>query len=118
MKQFVNPSAQGDVFLRILASLPNGMTEHKPVGNAFHVNHGTQAKDHILTAKEGIKFFTHPDNPVKAYVTIDETVEGDVVLQHLRAIDQHDAIVLPKGVVIEVSRQRESTPEGWRMVDD
>jgi hypothetical protein len=118
MKQFANPSAQGDVYLRVIPELPQGMTEHPPVGHSFHINHGTQAKDHVLTAKDGIKFFTNPDNPVKAYVTIDENVEGDVVLQHLRAIDQHDAIALPKGVVIEVSRQRESTPEGWRMVDD
>lgn len=105
-------AAQGDILLRKVATLPEGVTERPATGGRHVVAHSETGHDHYLEAP-GVTFYTSKD-PLVGYLRIDGAW-GDVL--HARSFDTHETLRLTPGVW-EVRRQREMTPEGWAQVTD
>lgn len=102
------------MFVR-LDVLPDGLTEtaRAPVV----VAHSETGHDHVVQDGEARMFQRierDATSPLICYLYVDSE-HVDVV--HRRPWDTHGAIRLDRGAW-EIRRQREYTPDGWRMVQD
>lgn len=102
------PKAQGDVLFIPVDSMPKGVTKE----STDVVAHSETGHHHVVKGPEGA-FAYFRETPMTAYLQCDAPVE----IVHLRQFDTHKTITLDAGVW-KVRRQREHTPEGWRMVAD
>lgn len=113
MIKFGNLAAQGDIVLRRVSRVPDGATSIEPRGGKHVVAHSETGHHHTIDA-EGVRFFGTSD-PLVCYLRVDcEHAE----LVHHRPVNPHESYGFGKGDVIEIRRQREWTPEGWRTVQD
>ncbi len=119
IKTFKNSAAQGDVLFRVVQSIPEGARESKPEGGHHIVAHSETGHHHAVKAA-GVAMFEAPGNPLIAYLKLDPGVALDVT--HLREHDTHAPLRrkadAKKPVIIEIRRQREHAPEGWRRAVD
>lgn len=102
--------AQGDVLFMRLTAVPEGAALESE-GRAI-VAHSETGHHHVVEA-QGLEFFKDPKDPMTCYLRLAE--DADVV--HLRPYDTHAPVTLPAGSWA-VRRQREYTPDSWRMVQD
>lgn len=106
------PCFQGDVMFRRIAKLPAGVKRVDSTENV--VAHSETGHHHVAL---GGTYYTTPD-PFVAYLVTREIVR----VEHRRSTDTHETLELladgESEVVWEIGRQREHTPEGWRMVQD
>jgi len=112
VKTFEQQAAQGDVFFRRVDKIPD---DAKPVTRKkgpLVVTHSETGHDHVFKDATGITLFERND-PFVCYLYIEEPR----LLEHLRPFDTHEAILFQPGFV-EVRRQREHTPQGYRRVED
>lgn len=107
--------AQGDVFVRRVDALPDGLVPLAPVNGRFVVAHSETGHDHVLAEGPGVRMYHDPADPMTSYLEVLEATE--VTLEHLRAFDTHRPIQFLKGI-FRFRRARERTPEGWRRVED
>ncbi len=117
MKTVTNQGAQGDVLFRRIDKLPKSAVEQKrKKGDPIVVAHSETGHHHTIGAAD-VRFYNEPGNALIAYLQLGD---GDCDVVHLRPFDTHETLRLlgGKGTVIEVRRQREWTPEGWRRVED
>lgn len=109
-------AAQGDVMFRRVPKLPEGAKEKTRAGDLV-VAHSETGHHHVVRDPEARLYETA--DPFVCYLRLD-TPSIDV--EHLRPFDTHETLRLlgkKKGPAFyEVRRQREHTPEGWRMVQD
>ena len=118
MKTASKMAAQGDVLFRRVRALPKGA---KPVkrkrGQPIVVAHSETGHHHVVR-DPGARFFTTAD----PFVCFLQMEAPHVDVEHLRPFDPHETVRLlgqPSGKsIFEVRRQREHTPEGWRLVSD
>lgn len=109
-------AAQGDVLFRRVDALPEDATESPK--RASHVVAHSETGHHHVASGPKICHFTTSD-PMTCYLT----VEGSIAVDHMRSYDTHAPLNLlgaggGKQTIWQVRRQREYTPEGWRMVED
>jgi hypothetical protein len=105
------PAFQGDVMFRRVTSLPAGATRKE--GHEHIVAHSETGHHHVAL---GGVYYTTAD-PFAAYLV----TSAPVTIEHRRSTDTHETIeLLADGgnTIWEIRRQREHTPEGWRMVED
>lgn len=114
MKTFENQAAQGDLLIRRIESIPAGAKPMKAEDGKFIVAHSETSHHHVIAERPGVQVFNTED-PLVSYLSVIDSVE--VTLEHLRNFDTHESILV-KGGTYEIRRQREYTPEGWRMVAD
>ena len=114
MKLIKNCAAQGDVLIRRIDKLPDGVKKIKPDKQGYVVAHSETGHHHVIEAKKGVGVYLG-DDPLVSYLTVIDNVE--TTLEHLRDFDKHEAILV-KGGTYEIRRQREHTPDGWRRVQD
>lgn len=116
MKTVQKSAFQGDMMIRRVAIMPEGVTESAPVSGRHVLAHSETGHNHDVDAN-GIKLFTGAD-PMVCYLRMDGVHEADIV--HHRSHDTHETVRLlgEPGSVWEVRRQREYTPDGWRRVED
>lgn len=113
MKQFQNPSAQGDLGIIVFeGEIPSTHKEVKPTEGKHIVAHSETGHHHTVGADKAT-YFQDPNDPMTCYLRC----EAPVVLEHHRSFDTHEPIMLPAGSYM-LRRQREYTPEGWRRVED
>ena len=116
MKQVNKIGAQGDVLFRRVASIPKDAKEQVRKGPLI-VAHSETGHHHVIK-DPAVKLFTTA-NPFVCFLRM-EAPHTDV--EHLRPHDTHETLRLmgePSGpTCFEARRQREHTPEGWRMVQD
>jgi hypothetical protein len=107
--------AQGDVLFTRIPELPKGAAfkEAKREGGLLVVAHSETGHHHGFY-EPSAKLFEVPNDPFTCYLQLG----GDCQLTHLRPHDTHEAILFGGGGFFEVRRQREYTPEGYRMVMD
>lgn len=117
MKTFQNQAAQGDLFLRRIAKLPDGARPVEAERGAFIVAHSETGHNHIIKERPSVKLYTTGDPMVSYLEVIAATEETETLLEHLRGHDTHETISIPPGI-FELRRQREASPEGWRRVED
>lgn len=112
MRTFKTTCAQGDIFIRKIEALPDGVIPVDPEKGRVVVTHSETGHDHVMDAQK-VKMFTLPDSIMDCLLV----VEDQAALEHLRQHDTHEAIMFEPGIY-HVRRQREYTPEGFRRVED
>lgn len=116
MKTFKKCAAQGDVLFRKVEKVPEGATKVEKFDGV--VAHSETGHHHKFVALEGIELFTTKD-PFVSFLKVapKKQFKDGVELKHYRPFDTHESLLFEKGIY-EIRRQREYTPEGWRMVQD
>ena len=114
MKIVKKHAAQGDVMFVRVDTLPEGVTK-KSDGLSAVVAHSETGHHHVAKGERVMLYGT--EDPMVCYL-VAEGVYADV--EHLRPWDTHETLRLDgePGAVWKIVRQRESTPEGWRRVED
>jgi hypothetical protein len=112
MKIYKDMIAQGDVIVRRIGALPDGVVTRKGA-EALVVAHSETGHHHTLSGEARILDRAQRD-PMICYLQIDGEY-ADLV--HRRSYDTHETVRLDKGCW-EVLRQEEYTPEGWKQVQD
>lgn len=124
MKKVTKMAAQGDVLFRRVSGLPSDAKPLQASDGAYVVAHSETGHHHTVDAT-GVEWYAHPTDALTSYLRLRPASEGgpaegvDVV--HHRPWDTHETLRLltqTEGVVYEIRRQREHTPEGWRVVAD
>ena len=106
------PSFQGDLCIRRIDKLPDGLKPMPAQNGAFVLAHSETGHHHIVQERSA-QAFIDQTNAFIAYLNVLEPTE----LEHLRSFDTHEPLGLAPGLY-EVRRQREHTPEGWRQAAD
>ena len=112
MKTFKNVCAQGDVYIRRIDKLPEGVIE-VPAENGKIVVALSETHHHHVLDAEKVTMYKLPDSIMDCLLV----VHDQTALEHLRSYDTHEPIMFEKGTY-HVRRQREYVPEGWRKVAD
>jgi hypothetical protein len=114
MKKILRVGAQGDVFfVKVDSGVPADAVATAPKGKAHIVAHSETGHHHTVQA-DGVVMYQGPADPFTCYLRISAEY-ADVV--HHRPFDTHETIRLGAGTW-QVHRQREYTPEGFRMAQD
>ena len=114
---FKNQAAQGDLFIRRIDSIPAEAKPVSPDKGVYVVAHSETGHSHVVEATPNVRLLA-TDNPLLSYLQVIEATEAtEILIRHLRTFDTHTPIALAPGNY-ELRRQREYTPEGWRMVVD
>jgi hypothetical protein len=113
MKTFNNLAAQGDILIRRIDKLPDGLVESKPEDGKHILAHSETGHHHVVEAKQ-TKRFIDPRDTMISYL---EVSAEHIDLVHNRSFDTHETLRIPNGI-FEIKRQREWTPEGFRRVED
>lgn len=115
MKTFEKQAAQGDVtFRRVVGLPPDATPAPADFSGRVVVAHSETQHHHAFPSGAAVEMFA-TKNPLICYLRI--SGNEAVALEHLRPFDTHESIAFSPGCY-EVRRQREWTPEGWRMVQD
>jgi hypothetical protein len=112
MRTFKNTCAQGDVYIRRVDSLPEGLVEVAPENGVNIVTHSETGHNHVMEATAS-KLYSVPGSEFDCYLSI----SAPTTLNHLRDHDTHEPIFFDIGTY-HVRRQREYTPEGFRKAQD
>lgn len=111
MAKVERQAAQGDVMFLRVDNVPATAEAAKPSARIV-VAHSETGHHHTIESP-GAALFTVPGDPWTCYLQLAQ--DADVV--HHRSFDTHAPITLSAGAWL-VRRQREYTPEGYRMVQD
>lgn len=104
-------AAQGDILFIRVDNIPNGYTESIVTGPVV-LAHSYSGHNHEI-AQGQAKLYLKSGEGMLSYLQVLEHCE----VVHLRPFDTHETLQLTAGIW-EVRRQRESTPEGWKRVED
>jgi len=104
-------AAQGDVMFLRVESIPAAAERQKSSGRIV-VAHSETGHHHTVESP-GAELFVAPKDPFTCYLHLAQDAE----VVHHRSFDTHQTITLSAGAWL-VRRQREYTPEGYRMVQD
>lgn len=117
MRTFKNQAAQGDLFIRRIDKLPEGIKPMSVEDGNYIVAHSETGHHHVIEARQNVVVFS-TDDPLVSYLQVIESTDAmEAVIEHLRNFDTHESIKIGAGNY-EIRRQREYTPEGWRRVAD
>lgn len=117
MKSFINRAAQGDLFLRRIEKLPEGLTQAKSENGEYVLAFSETHHHHSVTDRPNVKVYDTED-PLLSYLEVIEATDAtETLLRHLRGHDTHETILIPPGIY-ELRRQREHSPDGWRRAQD
>lgn len=111
-----DPVAQGDMLIRKIDALPKGTTKCKAENGEFILTHSESGHHHVVREQEGIEFHSNDNNPMVAYLIVNNPKE-ECFVEHKRNYDTHKPYQFKDGVH-EIRRQIESTPEGFRRALD
>lgn len=115
MKTFNQMAAQGDILFRSIKELPKDVIEVKSCKSMeFVLSHSETGHKHYVKTTPNVQFFTHANDNMLAYLVVNK---GTAQVEHARSFDTHESIELKKGIW-EIRRQREYSPEGWRVALD
>lgn len=117
-KKIVKKAAwQGDLMVRKVESLPEGVERVEAKGGQHIVAHSETGHNHVVDAP-GLSYYTVPNNPMVAYLVQESVTSFEFT--HQRSFDTHNTLEMlgDFGDVWEIRRQREYTPEGLRRVED
>lgn len=114
METFENQCAQGDLFIRRIDMLPDGLTTMPEEDGKYILGHSETGHHHAVEARSDIHAYQAANDPFVLYLVVKNE---PVALTHLRGFDTHKPIQIGPGNY-EIRRQREWTPEGWRRAAD
>lgn len=111
-KTFKNQAAQGDMLLRRIDKLPEGLTIAKADKDYYILAYSETMHHHVID-KSKSQLLIDKTNEFIAYLQISEPCD----IQHLRTNHTHEKITVQPGIY-EVRRQVEYTPQGLRKAQD
>ena len=115
MKQAVtikNQSAQGDIYIKRVDSIPEGCKEKIREDNVFVVSHSETGHAHVI-ADENVKVFTKGDGFAQFVIATTPWT----LLHRKTGPDAHAPHQFGPGTY-KISGQEEYTPEGYLRVQD
>lgn len=117
-EKFNFTSAQGDVYFERMPDdyvLPSDAIEVLPEGSKLIITHSETGHHHLMDVKERpqVKMYKLPKSITDCLLIVNETT----VLEHNRSFDQHEPIEFSPGKY-KVTRQRQYTAEGFKVVQD
>jgi hypothetical protein len=116
MKTFQNRAAQGDLFIRRIDKLPEGLKAS--ADKTYIVAHSETGHHHVIEAAPNVRYYPSKSFDQPSYLEVIEATDAaEVVIKHLRTFDTHESLSIPIGI-FELRNQREYTPEGWRKAAD
>lgn len=116
VKRFENMAAQGDMLIRRVESLPDGVEPIAPEGGKHILTHSESGHHHIVMERPGVEHFKSGMDILRSYLVVPEGEEVDLV--HERDHDTHETIRFGAGTY-EILRQREADlGDNWRMAAD
>lgn len=114
MKTFEAMAAQGDVMLRRIKELPDGLVAAAAENGAFILAHSETGHHHVVMERPDVKLYTDPADQFRAFLNVQD---APAELKHQRDFDTHEPLCIPPGIY-EVRRQREYVAEGFRRAQD
>lgn len=117
MRTFKNQAAQGDLLIRRVEAIPDGLKPMATEGGKYIVAHSETGHHHVIEARPNVIVFDTADPLVSYLQVIEATDAAEAVIEHLRNFDTHEALSAGPGNY-EIRRQRENAPEGWRRAAD
>lgn len=119
VKTFKDMAAQGDVIFRRIDKLPDGLVE-VPRKGSIVVAHSETGHHHTADEPHIRLFEKATRDPMVCYLSIGEVGDDEVAatFTHHRPHDTHATLQCLGGGFLEVRRQEEYTPAGWRRVED
>lgn len=112
MKTFKKAAAQGDLYIRRIKALPNGVVVVAPSEGRHVIGHSETGHHHVMEAAT-TEMYRLPDELYECFVV----VKKQTSLDHLRPFDTHESILHGIGMY-HVRTQREYVPNGWRKSAD
>lgn len=109
---FKNMAAQGDLLIRKIDKLPEGLRLSN-AENGKHIVAHSETGHHHTVLERNATLLIDQTNEFIAYLE----VSNDTQITHERSFDTHAPIEIKKGIY-EIRRQREYTPEGFRRAAD
>lgn len=117
MKNFTKTAAQGEISIRRIDKLPDGLVPMKPENGVFVVGHSETGHHHVMTM-ERAQFFEAKNAPAGMkilYAILDEPKE----LIHQRGFDTHEPIKHDPGMYeFRLGREFDPYAELARQVAD
>lgn len=110
--KFKKQAAQGDLLLRKIDLLPEGLKQASAENGKFIVAHSETGHHHTVLEKSA-QLLIDQTNEFIAYLDVKE----DTQVTHERSYDTHAPIEIKKGLY-EIRRQREYVAEGFRRAQD
>ena len=117
MRTFKHQAAQGDLLIRRVERIPEGLKKMDTEAGKFIVAHSETGHHHVIEARPNVIVFDTQDPLVSYLQVIEATDEAEAIIEHLRSFDTHESLSVPPGNY-EIRRQRENAPEGWRRAAD
>lgn len=117
MRIFKNQAAQGDLLIRRVDRIPDGLKPMTVDAGKYIVAHSETGHHHVIEARPNVIVFDTEDPLVSYLQVIEATDEAEAVIEHLRNFDTHESVKVGAGKY-EIRRQREYSPEGWRRAAD
>ncbi len=114
MKTFEKCAAQGDLMFLKIDSLPSDAVLVKAKEGKYVASHSETGHAHIIRECEGVEFYHAANDNMTAYLIVHH---DNAYIEHLRDFDKHEPIKFKEGIY-KIRRQREYTPEGWRVALD
>lgn len=111
IKTFDKQARQGDMLLTRIDALPDDVVNAKPDDDVYVCAHSETGHNHVMKT-QGVQMFEAANDPLIAYLVVDNDVEGGAQLTHMRDFKTHDPIWVKNGIY-RINRQRQSSPEGW-----
>ncbi len=113
----IESARQGEVYILRIKSLPDDAKKVEAENGNLIVGHSETGHHHVIKESPQVNFYSS-DNPVLSYLeVIEATDKTEVLLEHLRGYDTHETIGISDGVYAVINGI-ESSPEGWRKVQD
>lgn len=106
--------AQGDVTLRPVDEIPEGLELQKPEDHRLILAHSETGHHHAIAYRDDVDVYDQDE--LTSYVH--NRSDNVVILSHFRNFDTHAPIGIPPGQKAKIIRGREYTPEGWRRSAD
>jgi len=108
------PVAQGDVTLKPVDSIPEGLNRQTPQNNQLIIAHSETGHNHAIDYSDEVDVYDQDE--FVSYVH--NRSDNVIVLKHHRSFDTHGPIGIPPGQKAKIIREREYTPEGYRRTID
>lgn len=113
----IQSARQGEVYILRITNLPKDAKRIEPKEGLHIAGHSETGHHHVIKNTSKSEFYSS-DNPVVSYLQVIETTDAtEVLLEHLRGYDTHETIGISEGIYAVINGI-ESSPEGWRKVQD
>lgn len=110
------PVAQGELLMRKIDALPEGLSKMKTEGGRFIVGHSETGHHHVIPEQEGVVVYANDNDPLSLYLVVDNP-KNSVQLDHERSFDTHKPYEFKDGIY-HIRRQIEDSPRGFVQVAD